>query len=156
RWNNSRFSGVTSHIQHVKRPVLQIGDGTHLKDALKKRWKKGSVQRLEKEDRLVFERLQTLNEFDRFVDQIIEQYDTRQAYAHGLRPFSSDPRKRLFYRSLMQHQEIFHATVFRLGDEVLSSHLGLHDGRTVYLSVFGHSFSRESYSPGTLHILQLG
>lgn len=83
---------------------------------------------------------------------IIEHCDAR----HGdSRPFQSDSRKRELYLAMMERPGLLHATVLRVGDQLVASHLGPIHGRNVSLGLIAHSPEFASHSPGKFAILYL-
>lgn len=142
-------------IRPHPRPLLDLTVSDGPEASLRKKGNKSRIKRLQKISPLRFERLRTRAELECVLDSIIDQCDLRQGAMYDVLPFRNDPLKRAFYLSLMEEPELLHATVLRLGAEVIASHLGICNRHSVSLGVLTHSPCHARNSPGKILLLML-
>jgi CelD/BcsL family acetyltransferase involved in cellulose biosynthesis len=140
----------------VQRPLMDTRDVAGIQESLRKKRYRSRIQWFEKLGPLRFQRLESLEELDRYLDQIILLYDFRQGAAYGALPFQQDPLKRPFYRAMMATGRLIHATVLTVNEQVVSAQLNLLNGDQVTLGVVAHSPFFSQQSPGRLHLFYLG
>jgi CelD/BcsL family acetyltransferase involved in cellulose biosynthesis/GNAT superfamily N-acetyltransferase len=145
-----------SSLRAVKRPLLTVSNPEPITESLTKKKNRRRLEKLLAGDALEFVELQSAAELDVYYDEIIDYCDFRQGAVHGSCPFRDDPRKRPFYRALMEQPGLMHVTVFKAGNRLLGAHIGVRNKDEVMLGVVAHSPFLAEHSPGKLHVLQLG
>ncbi len=138
------------------RPLMKLGDGENLQKSLRKSSNKSRLNRLKRLGDVRFEQLHTAAELAAVLDEIIAYYDFRQGAVNDSTPFQNDPLKRQFYLALMRVQNLQHVTVLKVGDRVVSAHIGLIDRQQCILGTPAHSPFHAIHSPGKLQLLMLG
>jgi CelD/BcsL family acetyltransferase involved in cellulose biosynthesis len=144
-------------VRRLRRPLLILNEN-ELTDSFRKKGNKSRINRLKALGKIAFERVTTASEAEPLMADIATQCDLRQGAAHNSLPFREDPLKKLFYTNLLDKPNLLHFTVLKVGNSVLSSHLGLIEkqNRSVSVGLFTHSVAHARHSPGKLHILMLG
>jgi CelD/BcsL family acetyltransferase involved in cellulose biosynthesis/GNAT superfamily N-acetyltransferase len=145
-----------SSVRVVRRPLLTVSNPDAMTESLTKKKNRRRLEKLQAGQSLEFVELQSPEELDRYYDEIIDFCDFRQGAVHGSCPFHDDPRKRGFYRALMEQRGLLHVTVFKSGERLLGAHIGVRNKDEVMLGIVAHSPFLAEHSPGKLHILQLG
>lgn len=145
-----------SSVSAVKRPLLTVSNPDAMTESLTKKKNRRRLEKLQDGQSLEFIELQSPEELDLYYDEIIDFCDFRQGAVHGSCPFHDDPRKRDFYRALMEQHGLLHVTVFKSGERLLGAHIGVRNKDEVMLGIVAHSPFLAEHSPGKLHILQLG
>jgi CelD/BcsL family acetyltransferase involved in cellulose biosynthesis len=145
-----------SRLVMWKRPLMKLGDGENLRKSLKKSANKSRLNRLKKLGDVQFEQLHGVAALTAVFDRIIAYYDFRQGAVNDSIYFQADPLKQPFYLALMDVPGLLHATVLKVGDEVVAAHLGLSDGKECGLGIPAHSPFYAAHSPGKLQLLMLG
>lgn len=145
-----------SSLRAVKRPLLTVSNPDAMTESLTKKKNRRRLEKLGAGQSLEFTELQSPEELDLYYDEIIDFCDFRQGAVHGSCPFHDDPRKRGFYRALMEQPGLLHVTVFKSGERLLGAHIGVRNKDEVMLGIVAHSPFLAEHSPGKLHILQLG
>ncbi len=145
-----------SNLRVVRRPLLTVSSPDAMTESLTKKKNRRRLEKLQAGQSLEFVELQSPDELDPYYDEIIDFCDFRQGAVHGSCPFHGDPRKRSFYRALMEQHGLLHVTVFKSGDKLLGAHIGIRNKDEVMLGIVAHSPFLAEHSPGKLHILQLG
>lgn len=154
-WLESEWKARSS-VRAVRRPLLTVSNPDAMTESLTKKKNRRRLEKLQAGQSLEFVELQTPEELDPYYDEIIDFCDFRQGAVHGSCPFHDDPRKRGFYRALMEQRGLLHVTVFKSGDRLLGAHIGVRNKDEVILGVVAHSPFLAEHSPGKLHVLQLG
>jgi CelD/BcsL family acetyltransferase involved in cellulose biosynthesis len=149
-WSNQ------SRLVMWTRPLMKLGDGENLRKSLKKSANKSRLNRLKKLGDVQFEQLHGVAALTAVFDQIIAYYDFRQGAVNDSIYFQADPLKKAFYLALMEVPDLLHATVLKVGDQVVAAHLGLSDGKQCGLGIPAHSPFYAVHSPGKLQLLMLG
>ncbi len=145
-----------SSLRVVRRPLLTVSNPDAMTESLTKKKNRRRLEKLQAGQSLEFVELQSPEELDVYYDEIIDFCDFRQGAVHGSCPFRDDPRKRGFYRALMEQRGLLHVTVFKSGDRLLGAHIGIRNKDEVMLGIVAHSPFLAEHSPGKLHVLQLG
>ncbi len=145
-----------SSVRVVRRPLLTVSNPDAMTESLTKKKNRRRLEKLQAGQSLEFAELRSPEELDVYYDQIIDFCDFRQGAVHGSCPFHDDPRKRGFYRALMEQRGLLHVTVFKSGERLLGAHIGVRNKDEVMLGIVAHSPFLAEHSPGKLHILQLG
>jgi hypothetical protein len=173
---SDRFSGLTLTFQYLpslapkqwlnrhqnsilitrKRPLMKLGNGENLRKSLKKTGNKSRLNRLKRLGDLRFKQLHTESELAAVFDEIIAYYDFRQGAVNNSLPFQNDPLKKSFQLALMRIKDLQHVTVLKVGDHVISAHIGLYDRQQCTIGTPVHSPFHAIHSPGKLHLLMLG
>ena len=153
-WLDGPWSDKSS-LRPVQRPLLTVDPIDAVRESVGKKKNRRRFEKLQESGPLTFLQLESLEELDRYYDDIIDFYDFRIGAVHGTCPFRDDSRKRPFYHALMA-KGLLHITVTKVGETVVASHIGMRNKREVVLGIVGHSPFQAIHSPGKLHILQLG
>jgi len=135
---------------------MAVGDGSKIRESLRKKSNKTHLKQFEKLGRLEFQRVRQFEEIAAEFDEIVDLYDFRQGALYGSTPFHDDPSKRAILRSLYEVSDLLHTTVWRLDGRIISAHIGFHHGNQVSLGYLAHSPILAKHSPGRLHLYQLG
>lgn len=138
------------------RPLMKLGDGDSLRKSLKKSGNKSRLNRLKRLGDVKFEQLHGSAELAAVFDDIIAYYDFRQGAVNDSVYFQTDSLKKPFYLALMSVPDLLHATVLKVGDQVVAAHLGLGDRQQCILGIPAHSPFYALHSPGKLQLLMLG
>ena len=154
-WLKSEWE-ARADVRAVRRPLLTVSNPDAMTESLTKKKNRRRMEKLQAGQTLEFVELKNAEELDRYYDEIIDFCDFRQGAVHGSCPFHDDPRKRGFYRALMQQPGLMHVTVFKSSDKLLGAHIGMRNRDEVMLGIVAHSPFLAEHSPGKLHILQLG
>jgi CelD/BcsL family acetyltransferase involved in cellulose biosynthesis/GNAT superfamily N-acetyltransferase len=144
-----------SILEPVKKPLMDIGDGSEVRESLRKKSNKSRMNRLARNGPIEFVEVKTLEDFDRDYDQIILFNDFRQGAIHDVCPFADEPRKRNFFRELLAQPDFLHVTVMRAGGELVAAHIGFRSRLEVVLGIVCYSPFVAEHSPGKFHMLQL-
>jgi hypothetical protein len=142
-------------LQRHSRPLMTI-DG----DAMHRQWRKKNhrqkYNRLSRLGTVSFERVTDHARFEQIFGDICRQYDFRQGALCRAMPFATDPLKKSFYLEL-HRRAMLHATILRVDDAIIASHLGLlSKDRVVHLGINSYAPSFSTYSPGHLLLALLG
>jgi CelD/BcsL family acetyltransferase involved in cellulose biosynthesis len=148
--------GALVRERRHQRPLFCLADPEKIADSLKKKANKSRLNRLKRLGEVRLRHLQTAAELQAVIDEIIAGYDLRQGAANGVCPFTDDPEKRRFHLELMAHPGLMQASVLTVGERTAAAHLGLHDGDSVVVGVFGHAPAFGQHSPGKFLMLMLG
>ena len=141
-------------VEHP-RPLIELRSD-EIKKSLKKKANKGRIRQLERIGKLKFYRITDFEDFVTVLDEIIPYYDFRQGAIHNTFPFLEDIYKRQFHCEMVRdYPELFHITVVKLNETILSIYFGLQSRDRVHLAIIAHSPEYSKYSPGKLHLLQL-
>jgi len=105
------------------------------------------LEKLQADGPLSFVELQTPEELDTYYDEIIDFYDFRTGAIHGQCPFRDDPRKRAFFRALMAQGGLLHVCVMKVGEQLVSAHIGIRNKTEMMAVLVGHSPFLAVYSP---------
>ncbi len=145
-----------STIRTVPKPLLTVDNPDSVRDSLSKKKNRRRLEKLQADGPLSFLELHTPDELDAYYDELIDFYDFRTGAFYGKCPFREDPRKRAFYRALMAQGQLLHVGVMKVGQQFVAAHIGIRNKNEVMMVLAGHSPFLAAYSPGKLHILQLG
>ncbi|MGA2369829.1 MAG: GNAT family N-acetyltransferase [Candidatus Korobacteraceae bacterium] len=145
-----------STIRVAPKPLLTVDNAESVRDSLNKKKNRRRLEKLQADGPLSFVELQTPDELDAYYDELMDFYDFRTGAIYGRCPFREDPRKRAFYRALMAEGGLLHVGVMKVGEQLVSAHIGIRNKHEVLMVLVGHSPFLGTYSPGKLHILQLG
>ncbi|MBS1809161.1 MAG: GNAT family N-acetyltransferase [Acidobacteria bacterium] len=157
KWIKSdRLRGSHLDLQPYRRPLLRIRDGRAIAESLKKKSNKSRLNRLKQVGDLRFEQITDPSLFAAMFDEIIAYTDLRQGAVHDILPFRIDALKKPFHLALMQHPELVHVTVMKVGEVLVSAHFGICSSDEVTLWLFAHSPFQALHSPGKFHLLLLG
>lgn len=155
-WVNRRPFWKRNCLVHAqRRPLLSLAEADRIADSLRKKSNKSRLNRLKKLGDLQFEQVTNLSMNAEELDSIISCYDLRIGALVGVLPFHDDPQKRQFYLELLNHPNVLHMTILRVGKNWISAHIGGIDGRDVYLGILAYSPSFAKFSPAKFHIFKL-
>jgi CelD/BcsL family acetyltransferase involved in cellulose biosynthesis/RimJ/RimL family protein N-acetyltransferase len=145
-----------SIIQLHQKPLIEVRDAAEARESLHAGRTRKRINRME---RLLgptkFFQLNTAEELDPYLEQIIAFTDLRHGAVHGNFPFADDPNKRAFFRELMRPSGLMHTTLMTVGGQLASAQMNFLSGRDVLLGLTCHSPFLAEHSPGKLHILHL-
>ncbi|MFD2247990.1 GNAT family N-acetyltransferase [Pontibacter ruber] len=142
-------------IRPHRQPLLHIDDAL-ITQQLKKKNRREKINRLNRLGELKFERITDFELFQHVFDDLASQYDFRKGAMHNRYFFRTDEQKKDFLFSLYR-QNLLHATVLRLGNEIIASNVGLMGKNWVHLQGLNtHSPLYAKHSPGMLHFLMMG
>ena len=142
-------------IRACKQPLMKI-DGGYFTSELRKKNRREKINRLKRKGELKFERVTDIKAFSSILEELIIQFDFRKMAMYNTSFFLNDSRRKKFLVSLFQ-QDLLHATVLRLNEEIIASNVGATGNSWVHLQgINTHSPSYAKYSPGILHFLMLG
>jgi len=154
-WLNDREPKRVCRLERHSRPLLWLGDGTHIAESLRKKGNRSRVNRLKRIGRLQFEKITDPAAFATVMDEIISYYDFRQGATHDSLPFRDDKRKRAFHLAMAQHRNLLHITLLRIGDRIGSAHIGVLSGEELQLGIIAHNPFFSQHSPGKFHVFFL-
>ena len=147
--------GRRCHVKTLPRGMMEIGDGSGLKDTLRKK-KQSKINRLKRLGDLRLDRIQDPEELGAVFDEILCYQALRLRAIQNLSDVDRDPLKKTFYMNLMRLPGMIHATALRVDDKLVSAQIHNYNGEQVRLGLITHSPFYARYSPGELHILMTG
>jgi CelD/BcsL family acetyltransferase involved in cellulose biosynthesis/RimJ/RimL family protein N-acetyltransferase len=142
-------------VQAQQRPLLRLSEVDRIAESLRKKSNKSRLNRLKKLGELQFEQVTNLSMNAEELDSIISCYDLRIGAIADLLPFHDDPKKKEFYLKLLNHPNLLHMTILRVGKSWISAHIGGCDGPDVYLGILAYSPYFAKFSPAKFHIFKL-
>jgi len=145
-----------STLRTVPKPLLTVDNADPVRNSLNKKKNRRRLEKLQADGPLSFLELHTPEQLDAYYDELIDFYDFRTGAIYGRCPFRDDPRKRAFYHALMAQGGLLHVGVMKVGPHLVAAHIGIRNKNEVIMVLVGHSPFLAAYSPGKLHILQLG
>ena len=154
-WFSGREAGWRFALAAHRRPLLRLGDGGEATRSLAKKSNKSRLNRLERIGPLEFRHVTEPEEFALVCDDIIRNYDFRQAAVHGVAPFRDDDLKKPFHVAMMDTPGLLHVTVLKVGDRCAAAHIGVCGEKEVQLGIIAHDPSLAKHSPGKFHVLFL-
>lgn len=156
KWTNrgSRFSG-NCHITTQPRGLMEVGDGSAFKEALRKR-NQNKINRLKRIGDVQFTRIEDPEELQEVIDEIFCYQKLRLRAVYNTTNLAHDHLKKTFFLNLMRLPGMLHVTVLRVGDKLVSGQIHMHNRDQVLLGLITHSPFYSRFSPGTLHLLMLG
>ena len=144
-------------IRPIERPLMRTQPADSVRASLSGKKNRARIRKLEQHGPLVFERISDPADFSAALDEIIPMCDFRHGAAHGVLAFHDDSLKRRFHEELMRRADgVLHITVTRLNGCIIAANIGWCNKQQVLLGTLAHSPFLAEYSPGKLHILQLG
>lgn len=142
-------------LRTFKHPLLKI-DGTEISKELRKKNRKEKINRLKRLGELRFERITDMQVFSAIFDELASQYDFRKIAMFNITCFHKNSLRKEFLLALFE-QNLLHATVLKLNDEIIASNIGTTGKKWVHLQgINTHAPAYARYSPGNLHFLMLG
>jgi hypothetical protein len=142
-------------LRAYKQPLIKIDDA-YFTTELRKKNRREKINRLKRKGELKFERITDSKVFASILDELIIQFDFRKMAMYNTPFFLSDPLRKKFLFSLFE-QDLLHATVLKLNEEIIASNIGTTGNNSVHLQgINTHSPLYAKYSPGILHFLMLG
>ena len=133
-----------------RRGLRALDAGVRDTEALRRKSTRSKLARLRRAGDVSYATVTTLQEFERWLPQIMAQTDARHGTASSPGPFAGDPRKARFYRRLMQESALMHCGVLVRGDQLLASHTGWIDRGALGLGLITFDATEQEHSPGTL------
>jgi CelD/BcsL family acetyltransferase involved in cellulose biosynthesis len=147
-WVEGGHFANTCLLKSHRRPLMQFGDGEEVSKSLSKSSNKSRLKKMEKLGKISFERITDAAELEKVFDEIIRHHDARHMAVRGSAPFSNDPLKKTFHLNMMTAPGLLHATVLKVGDQVVAAHLGAATGKELQLGLIAHNPWFANYSPG--------
>jgi CelD/BcsL family acetyltransferase involved in cellulose biosynthesis len=154
-WARSGRWGKRCYLKMMPRGLMELGDGSRVKDTLRKK-KQSKINRLKRLGDLRLERIHDPDELGAVLDEIIPYQALRLRAVHNLSEIQDDPLKRTFHVNLMRLPRMLHATALRVGDKLVSAQIHFYNREQALLWLITHSPFYARYSPGELHTLMLG
>ncbi len=143
------------YLKTMPRGLMDVGDGGGLKDTLRKK-KQSKISRLKRLGALRLDRIQGPEELEAVFDEIMCCQALRLCAIHNQNDSPYDPLKKAFTLKLMSLPRMFHATVLRLDDKLVSAQIHTYNRDQVLLGLITHWPFYARYSPGELHLLMTG
>jgi CelD/BcsL family acetyltransferase involved in cellulose biosynthesis/GNAT superfamily N-acetyltransferase len=144
---NSGFKNTTLLKSH-RRPLMHFGNGEEAAKSLNKSNNKSRLKKMEKLGKIEFKRITDPGELEQVFDQIIAHHDARHMAVRGSAPFHNDPLKRPFHLAMVKTPGLIHATVLKVGNQVVAAHLGAPTGKELQLGLIAHNPWYAKHSPG--------
>jgi CelD/BcsL family acetyltransferase involved in cellulose biosynthesis len=142
-------------LRACRQPLLRIDEG-RIDQELKKKNRREKINRLKRMGELRFERVTDSQVFSAIFDELATQYDFRKGAMFNRLFFLGDPCRKAFLLALFR-QNLLHATILRLNNDIIASNVGVMGKNWVHLQgINTHSPQYARYSPGILHFLMLG
>ncbi len=137
------------------RPLMKIDETAMRLQSSKKKYRR-NVSQLKKSGTVQFDRIAGHDQFIDVFDELCMQYDFRQGVLYRYMPFSSDPRKKLFYLELHK-RGLLHTTILTVDGKIAASHSGLlSNDATLHMGISTHAPTFSGYSPGKILLSMLG
>jgi CelD/BcsL family acetyltransferase involved in cellulose biosynthesis len=140
-------------LRDFQRPLAATTDAAIFRHHLEK--KRYKARRLARAGEMRLERITSVQDFEPIFDIAITFGSFRHAAVHDVRP-RRDPLKKQFYAAMMAVPRLLHVTALRVGDRVVSTHLGFYNRNQVILGMIAHSPAFARQSPSWLHLYMLG
>jgi CelD/BcsL family acetyltransferase involved in cellulose biosynthesis/GNAT superfamily N-acetyltransferase len=157
-WMSARreWSGRCA-LKRIPRALMDVGDGSRLRDSLRKKNNKSKLNRLERAGKLQLKQLTDPQELEAVFDEVMTLDTFRLGAIHHLRlsPQQSTLKK-AFYVRMMQAPRLLHVTLLLAGEYLVSAHIGHYNKDHVMLGILAHSPFFAKHSPSKLHVLLLG
>jgi CelD/BcsL family acetyltransferase involved in cellulose biosynthesis/GNAT superfamily N-acetyltransferase len=154
-WLDDPAAARTCSLRTHRRPLMQFGDGSDVKESLAKRGNKGRLRRLGRYGKVELKQITTAEAMERLKDEVTLFYDMRRMAVNNASPFASDPLKWAFHVEMLEAPALAHVTALMCGDRVASFHLNTLFRKHCQLSLITHNPLWADYSPGKFHILLL-
>lgn len=153
--NQLILNGILNKVMPNKSPLYVLNNLEKLNKIKKKSNIKNLINRYNKYGEFYLERVVNIERAKELIDEVVKQYNYRQALKNDIVPFEQDKQKKNFYLSKMDFPENVHFTVLWSNNRLIASHIGDCDRKTVYygLPTFHPMESRNS--PGTLLLIKL-
>ena len=140
-------------LRDFQRPLAATTDAAIFRHLLEK--KRYKARRLARAGEMRLEHITSVQDFEPIFDIAITFGSFRHAAVHDVRP-RRDPLKKQFYAAMMAVPRLLHVTALRVGDRVVSTHLGFYNRNQVILGMIAHSPAFARQSPSWLHLYMLG
>ncbi|MBO0720236.1 MAG: GNAT family N-acetyltransferase [Blastocatellia bacterium] len=150
----NRYSG-NCHLSTISRGLMAVGDGSTFKESLRKR-NQNKINRLKRIGQVQFARIKDPEELRQVIDEIFCYQALRLRAVYNITNPENDQLRKTFFLNLMRLPGMLHVTVLRVGDNLVSGQIHMHNRDQVLLGLITHSPIYAKYSPGTLHLLMLG
>ena len=138
-----------------RRPLIDFGNGSQLRESMAKRSNKSRIKRLEKLGPVELKEITRPAELEAMIDEVILYYDSRRLALSGSTPFATDRLKRAYHIEMLKVPGLLHATALMCGDKIASFQFNTIDGRRVMLSLITHNPLLAAHSPGKVHVMLL-
>ncbi|WP_131795512.1 GNAT family N-acetyltransferase [Fluoribacter gormanii] len=143
-------------VRKKNRPLIQLNANELNKSFMKKK-NKSKLNHLKKLGELKFLKITELVELERVFPELINYYDFRQGALHQVTPFRDDDKKRSFLTHLfVSAPDKISITVTYLNNTPIAAMIGMISNKMVHLDLLPSSPFLAEYSPGKLHLMQLG
>jgi CelD/BcsL family acetyltransferase involved in cellulose biosynthesis/RimJ/RimL family protein N-acetyltransferase len=139
----------------IPAPFLATNPADAVRESMRKKANKSKLNRLTRQGKLTFERVDDRAEFAALLDQIAPLYELRQGAAHDALPFREDPLKKSFYLALQRETDLLHVTAMRVDDELVAAHVGFRSRNTVLVGMPAQSPRYARHSAGKLLFYEL-
>lgn len=154
QWVETKDAKKYFRLRTYPQPLMAVDE--NITQELRKKKKRKKINGLKNLGELSFERITDIETFRSVFDELAVQYDFRKAAMYNKMPFRKDPLKKKFLLALFG-QNILHATVLKLNNEIIASNVAAIGRRWMHLQgINTHSPCYARYSPGILHFLFLG
>lgn len=151
-WIKRSLPGYYCYTKEFKSNILPLSDSDWIENYLRsKKRLKTKLNKLKRSGNVEFKRIQTQDELEPLMPELIALFDFRQGAVNGATPFRSNPLKKPFFYRLLNSGRL-HITVITVDGRPVSGLMGVHGHGQVHLGEIVHSAFHSKYSPGTLHL----
>jgi hypothetical protein len=139
-------------ITPEKRSLIDLRQRTADGKPVAMRRNRNKLNRLKRMGKIRFELVKDRKEFQVLLPDIEYMYDFRLGAAYGARPFELDPHKGPFHLKMMETPGLLHVTVLKVGDDIVSFHIGNAGGPILCSGLHSYSPEKARLSPVYLHL----
>ncbi|WP_461491812.1 GNAT family N-acetyltransferase, partial [Pontibacter sp. HJ8] len=122
-WAESGMLRKTPYFLRSAGHPLVVINKDNIAQELKKKNRREKINRLKRMGELRFEKITDRQTFTAIIDELAIQSDFRKGAMYNKSVFQSEPFRKDFLCSLFD-QNILHATLLRLNEEIISSNVG--------------------------------
>ena len=149
-----KVKGVYIGLEKRASLIWNLLDQEKLQKLRKSRSIKSKFNKLKRRGKLEFRIVTDEKETAGLLDIVKNQSDFRQEAINDSRPFHENPNK-IEFSLARQRNNIVHVSGLWLDSRLIAFHLGIKEGKKVYLGTSSYDPSESKFSPGTLLMIRL-
>jgi CelD/BcsL family acetyltransferase involved in cellulose biosynthesis/RimJ/RimL family protein N-acetyltransferase len=150
-WLDGKW-GTQSRLQKVPRPLVEIGNGEHADNSLRKKNNKGKIKQLKRSGDLQLVELKSSEDFAAHFDEIEDFARLRMSALHNVKP-NIDGRRKAFHLDLVESTDLLYPTILKVGENIASAQICVKNRDQMLLCVTAMSPVFANQSPSKIHIL---
>ena len=153
-WTSGKWTKQI-RLQHVPRPLVDLGKQNRSDRSLRKRGNKTRIRQLKKKGQFEFSEISSPDGFSKIFDEIENNSHLRLSGLHNVRP-KRDPNRKQFHLDLMTDTDVVYPTVLKVGENIASSQVCFRNKDEMLLCITSMSPFFAKQSPSKIHLLMLG